>query len=42
VEQITNQKKKRKKSALIRISGYNQMKVKSLCTIKLQTFEKNF
>jgi len=46
VEQVTGQKKRRKekmknkkKSASIRISGYDQMKFKPLCTSKLQTFE---
>jgi len=41
MEQLTGQKKKKKdKSALIRISGYKQMKVERLCISKLQTIEK--
>jgi len=39
VEEVIGQKKK-KKSAPIGVSGYDQKKVEALCTLKLQTFEK--
>jgi len=44
VEQVTGQKEKKKKKlekeCPTGVSGYDQMKDESLCTTKLQTYEK--